>query len=153
MIDADHLRFRLKTPWSDGTTHLVLSPLERIEKLASLVPPPRLDLVRYRGILAPNAGFRRMVVPGRSVLPEASSVGVSTHLPSRRRLGWAALLARFFAVDVALCPSCGGRLRRGVMLRDAASIVRYLSGVRLAADPPAVAAARPPPQRELDLVV
>ena len=143
MIDADHLRFRLKTPWSDGTTHLVLSPLERIEKLASLVPPPRLDLVRYRGILAPNAGFRRLVVPGRSVLPEASSVGVSTHFPSRRRLGWAALLARFFAVDVALCPSCGGRLGLVAELSDPASIGRYLRGVGLAAEPPA--------QRALDL--
>jgi hypothetical protein len=49
-------------------------------------------------------------------------------------------------------PSCGGRLRLVAVLSDAASIVRYLSGVRLAADPPAVAAARPPPQRELDLV-
>ena len=53
MIDADHLTFRLKTPWSDGTTHLVLSPLELIEKLATLVPSPRLHLVRYHGILSP----------------------------------------------------------------------------------------------------
>ena len=30
LIDADHRTFRLKTPWSDETTHLVLSPLERI---------------------------------------------------------------------------------------------------------------------------
>ena len=57
LIDADHLTFRLKTPWSDGTTHLVLSPLERIEKLAALVPPPRLNLVRYHGILAPMPVF------------------------------------------------------------------------------------------------
>ena len=74
-LDADHLRFRLKTPWSDGTTHLVLSPLELIEELAALVPPPRHNLVRYHGILAPNAGFRRLVVPGRSVSPSTSSVG------------------------------------------------------------------------------
>ena len=45
LIDADHLTFRLKTPWSDGTTHLVLSPLELIEKLAALVPPPRPNRV------------------------------------------------------------------------------------------------------------
>jgi hypothetical protein len=91
-------------------------------------------------------------VPGRSVLPDASSVGVSTVSPSRRRLGWAALLARVFAVDVTLCPSCGGRLGLVAVLSDAASIGRYLSGVGLAAAPPAVAAARPPLQRELDLV-
>ena len=53
LIDADHLTFRLKTPWSDGTTHLVLSPLELIEKLAALVPalaaarpPPQRELER-----------------------------------------------------------------------------------------------------------
>lgn len=45
-IDDERLSFALKTPWSDGTTHLVLSPLELIEKLAALVPPPRLNLIR-----------------------------------------------------------------------------------------------------------
>ena len=39
---------------------------ELIEKLAALVPPPRLNLVRYHGVLAPNAGFRRLVVPSWS---------------------------------------------------------------------------------------
>ena len=48
--------------------------------------------------------------------------------------------------------SCGGRLGLVAVLSDPASIGRYLSGVGLAAAPPAVAAARPPPQRELDLV-
>ena len=107
-MDADHLRFRLKTPWSDGTTHLVLSPLELIEKLAALVPPPRLNLVRYHGILALNAGFRRLVVPGSSVSPGASSVGCSSVSRFRRRLV-GGVLARVLAVDVTLCPACGGR--------------------------------------------
>ena len=55
-------------------------------------------------------------------------------------------------MDVTLCPSCGGRLRLVVVLSDAVSIGRYLSGVGLAAEPPAIAATRPPPQRESDLV-
>ena len=38
--------------------------------------------------------------------------------PSRRRLGWAALLARVFAVDVMLCTTCGGRLRLVAVLSD-----------------------------------
>ena len=79
--------------------------------------------MRYHGVLAPNAGFRRLV------LPDASSVGVSTVSPSRRRLGWAALLARVFAVDVTLCPSCGGRLGLVAVLSDPASIGRYLGSV------------------------
>ena len=40
IIDDEHLTFRLKTPWSDGTSFVVLSPLELIEKLAALAPPP-----------------------------------------------------------------------------------------------------------------
>jgi len=31
--------------------------------------------------------------------------------PQPRRLGWARLLARVFAVDVTLCRKCGGRMR------------------------------------------
>ena len=50
-IDDERISFALKTPWSDGTTHLVLSPLELIEELAAIVPPPRLNLIRYYGIL------------------------------------------------------------------------------------------------------
>ena len=36
-------------PWSDGTTGIRLSPLELLEKLAALVPLPRVHLVRYGG--------------------------------------------------------------------------------------------------------
>ncbi|MBT5329534.1 MAG: hypothetical protein HOL51_25785, partial [Gemmatimonadetes bacterium] len=60
------------TPWSDGTTHRLLSPLELIEKLAALIPPRRLNLVRYHGILAPNAHERRKTVPARR-RPRSSS--------------------------------------------------------------------------------
>ena len=40
MIDPEHLTFALRSPWSGGTTHLILSPQERIEKLAALTEPP-----------------------------------------------------------------------------------------------------------------
>jgi hypothetical protein len=35
---------RLKTPWRDGTTHLVMTPLEFMQRLVALVPRPRLHL-------------------------------------------------------------------------------------------------------------
>ncbi len=37
---------KLKTPWRDGTTHLVMSPLEFMQRLVALVPRPRLHLIR-----------------------------------------------------------------------------------------------------------
>ena len=45
----------VKTPWRDGTTHIVMSPLEFMQRLAALVPRPRLHLIRFHGVLAPNA--------------------------------------------------------------------------------------------------
>ena len=53
---------KLKTPWHDGTTHLVMSPLAFMQRLAALVPRPRLHLIRFHGVLAPNAKLRATVV-------------------------------------------------------------------------------------------
>ena len=60
---AGHVVLTLKTPWRDGTTHLVMSPLEFMQRLAALVPRPRLHLIRFHGVLAPNAKMRALVVP------------------------------------------------------------------------------------------
>jgi hypothetical protein len=70
-ICLERLRFRkdglyqydFRRPWSDGTSGIVLEPLELMEKLAALVPIPRANLVRYHGILAPAAAWRSAVVP------------------------------------------------------------------------------------------
>lgn len=45
---AGQVELELKTPWRDGTTHLVMCPLEFMQRLAALVPRPRLHLVRAR---------------------------------------------------------------------------------------------------------
>jgi len=39
---AGQVELKLKTAWRDGTTHLVRSPLEYMQRLAALVPRPRL---------------------------------------------------------------------------------------------------------------
>src|SRR5947207_3254523 len=44
----------MKTPWRDGTTHVVMSDGELVEKLVALVPAPRFHLIRYRGRLDIN---------------------------------------------------------------------------------------------------
>ncbi len=35
VLDSQRLSFALKTPWSEGTSHLLLSPMELLEKLAA----------------------------------------------------------------------------------------------------------------------
>ncbi len=132
----------LKTPWSDGTSHLLLSPMELLEKLAALVPPPRFHLLRYHGVLAPRARDRHRIVPTQPVAESPAADRASSAPPCAHRLGWAALLARVFATDLSACPACGGRLRIIAALTDPASIRRYLVGVGL----PPKAPPRAPPQ-------
>ncbi len=60
---AGRVELKLKTTWRDGSTHLVMSPLEFLQRLAALVPRPRLHLIRFHGVSAPNAKLRSLVVP------------------------------------------------------------------------------------------
>jgi Putative transposase len=63
---AGQVELKLKTPWRDGTMHLVMSPLEFMQRLAALVPRPRLHLIRFHGVLAPNARLRAPVAASPS---------------------------------------------------------------------------------------
>jgi hypothetical protein len=52
------IRYQLKTPYNDGTTHVIFEPLDFIAKLVALVPKPRVNLTRYHGVFAPNSKYR-----------------------------------------------------------------------------------------------
>jgi hypothetical protein len=52
------VRYRLKTPCCDRTTHILLDPVDFIAWLAALVPPPRMHLTRFHGVFAPHAALR-----------------------------------------------------------------------------------------------
>jgi hypothetical protein len=112
---AGQVVLKLKTPWRDGTTHLVMSPLEFMQRLAALVPRPRLHLIRFHGVLAPNAKLREQVVPQEPEAPaqEAKPAECEANCAHHRpvRLGWAKLLKRVFALDLEHCPNCGGELK------------------------------------------
>jgi hypothetical protein len=46
MTTYDKVRYPLKTPYRDGTTHVIFEPLDFIARLAALVPKPRVNLTR-----------------------------------------------------------------------------------------------------------
>ena len=112
---AGQVVLKLKTAWRDGTTHIVMSPLEFMQRLAALVPRPRLHLIRFHGVLAPNAKLRALVVPqapeaviGESEVP-ATEPGCAHGRAAR--ISWARLLKRVFEIDLEHCPNCGGQLK------------------------------------------
>jgi hypothetical protein len=54
------VRYELKTPYRDGTTHVIFEPLDFISKLAALIPKPRVNLTRFQGVFAPNSKHRAL---------------------------------------------------------------------------------------------
>ncbi len=167
------LAYRLKTPWRDGTTHVVMERRELLERLAPLIPPPRAHQVRYHGVLAPCASARDQVVPaGPTVLETArlsgeagvessrclSGGGGSPGAPSStellgdrseslpRRIAWADLLKRVFEVDALRCPSCGERMRLIAAITDPCVARRILECLALSSRAPPLE-----PANEIDL--
>ena len=79
------------------------------------MPRPRLYLVRFHGVLAPNAELRAMVVPQGPDEPAAASelAACEPNCAHRRpvRMSWARLLKRVPELDLEHCPNCGGDLK------------------------------------------
>jgi len=47
-----------------------------------------------------------------------------------RRIGWASLLARVFAIDVTVCSKCGGRMKIVEVVTDPGAIATPRRGLR-----------------------
>ncbi len=99
--------YRLPKTRPDGQSVLYLTPLEFLDKLAALIPPPRKHRHRYHGVLAPNVPLRQAVT-AYAGLPlgdeAAASVQVAVvdedqsetglNKPSSTAFLWAMLIAR-----------------------------------------------------------
>lgn len=164
--------YRFRRPRMDGSSHLVLAPVEFLEKLAALVPPPRAHLVRYHGVLAPNSRFRKSVTPrggGEEGCPGGcegegceneggDEKRMGTDGPARseggrerpRRLDWATLLKRSLDLDVLVCPRCSGRMRLIAAIEDAEVAEKILRAMGLPHESPHLEPARPPPQEAFE---
>ena len=143
--------YELKHPLADGTTHLLFEPLELLEKLAVLVPPPREHLVTYHGVLAPCASLRDQVVPDPPRPPPPGvCLGTRRRRPLRR-IDWAALLKRVFALEILTCALCAGRMRVIALIEEGPVARKILDHLGLPSAAPVRAPARDPPDPELPL--
>lgn len=125
---------KLKTPYRDGTSHIVMSPLEFMQRLAALVPRPRLHLIRFHAVLAPHARLRAAIVR----IPAPTTTAHATdceHAPgASARMSWTRLLKRMF--DIERCPRCDGNLKIIATIEAPAVIERILTHLGLCAQPP-----------------
>lgn len=153
LLDDGRVRYDLLHPWRDGTTAIVLSGPELLERLVALVPAPRRHLLRYHGTLAPNHRWRARIVPRPSARSRERSActghgcdgqvqGLEGGAASRPgRLSWAELRRRVFGSDLS-CPRCGAAMKVVASVDDPDAVRAILEHLGLSARPPPLTPAR-----------
>ena len=128
MTPSGNIRYQLKTPYNDGTTHVIFGPLDCIAKLAALVPKPRVNLTRFHGVFAPNSKHRVDVTPAKRGKGCARQENEDKTPEQRHQaMTWAQRLKRVFNIDVSVCPTCGGDSRVIACIEDQAVIDKILA--------------------------
>jgi hypothetical protein len=123
------VRYQLKTPYRDGTTHVVFEPLDFIARLAALVPKPRVNLTRFHGVFAPNSKHRALVTPakrGKGNKAKVPDDGQQALVERRASMTWAQRLKRVFNIDIETCSACGGAVKVIACIEDPVVIEKIL---------------------------
>ncbi len=135
---SGQVRYTLKTPYRDGTTHIVLEPLDLMARLAALVPTPRMHLTRYHGVFAPHSQYRSAVTPaqrgrGAATPPVSGADPTKPSTPRHVAMSWARRLKRVFGVEIECCARCGGQLKIIASIEEPQLIAKILSHLERAA--------------------
>jgi hypothetical protein len=152
------LRYKLKRRWKDGTKAVIYEPMELVERLAALVPPPRFNITRFYGLLAPAATLRPSIVPedkagvspAHSGCPARIEISKTDERETKQKRGkkprnysWAQLLRRVFEIDVLTCSRCGSKMRVLCAINSQPAIHKILECLGLPSRAPPIAPAKP----------
>ena len=141
--------YRFKKPWADGTTAVKMTQMEMIERLAALVPRPRIHLTRFHGVLGPHYKYRKLIVPKKKEQPTLTLAPNGDDSKPKaahpQRISWARLLARVFNIDITSCPKCQGNIKIISAIEDPKVIKKILEHMNLPSIAPKPYPARGPP--------
>jgi Putative transposase len=153
------LELELKKVWRDGTRALVLEPFDLLARLVASVPPPRLHLLRYFGVLSGDKSCPRSR-PSRpsedrrprpvtsSAFPRSAataSTTASTTTPDPRATAgpgsWLMCFAPIWTPALAVVDPCAGSRPPSPSLPSTGSWLRTDSdpGLRLPSTDPSLA--------------
>ena len=132
LTSSGQVRYTLKTPYRDGTTHIVLEPLDLMARLAALVPPPRMHLTRFHGVFAPHSKWRAAVTPAHRGMGAAtpstdSAAPGQPATPRHVAMSWARRLKRVFGIQIERCSGCGGALKIIASIEEPQLIAKILA--------------------------
>jgi hypothetical protein len=149
-LGPERLRYEVTKPGPGGSGSLLLTPVELIDRIAALVPPPRIHRHRYFGVLAPNSPLRAAVTAlalAATTSPPAVNAEPAAEPAHRRaaRHTWALLFARIYEVFPLVCPHCGSAMRIIAFITDGPTVRDILVHLGEPTAPPRIAPARGPP--------
>jgi Putative transposase len=131
LTESGKIRYELKTPYRNGTTHIIFEPLDFISKLAALVPVPRVNLIRYHGIFAPHHAHRAEIVNTTDDKKQHTQAeDVKSETVKRVKMTWAQRLKRVFDIDIKVCETCGGEVKIIACIEDQTVINQILSHLK-----------------------
>ena len=148
----ERLIYRLSKPQHNGQTELRLTPMEFLDRMVLLIPPPRCHRHRYHGVLAPNAPLRKAVSECAGLRVESEKAAVEeeeTHSvdgeESTYSSLWAMLLGKIFEINPLLCLSCGGEMKMIAFVTDTEPIRKILHHIGELDHAPSISPSRDPP--------
>ena len=110
-----NVKYKLKTPYRNGTTHVVFEPLDFMAKLAALIPKPKVNLTRFHGVFAPNSKYRKVITnegkAKKSKLNKIKLKSNQTEKDKRKTMSWSQRLKRVFNIDIETCEKCQGHVK------------------------------------------
>lgn len=130
-LPDDKISYELKTPYKNGTTHVLFEPLDFIARLAALVPKPRVHLTRFHGVFAPNSKYRSEVTSqaqGKQNKSEGVNDKREVNEP-RKAMNWAMRLKRVFKIDMTVCKRCHGAVKIIACIEDQHVIDKILAHI------------------------
>lgn len=141
------VRITLRKPFRDGTYAVDMDPLSLLCRLATTIPPPRMHVVHYAGVLAPAAKLRSLIVPPPPPPSDGDAAKPKDKSPTHRcaYIPWAILAKKTFKEDIDICPRCGGKMKLKSLVQKPENIARFLRHLGEPTEPPPLAPARAPP--------
>ena len=133
------VELRMRRAFYDGTVSLLFAPMEFVEKLCAIVPPPRANTVSYAGVFGGNHRWRREVIPPPPRTPRDRrplSRGPTKRATNPDRSTWAELLKRVFGKDGWACEVCAKPMTLRALVVNPPATTRIVRGLHVATGPP-----------------
>ncbi len=137
------VRLKLKTPYTDGTTHLEYTPDQFIKRMIALIPPPRQNLIRYVGVFGARHKKRAVITAKAKPIEKRNTTKKKVY-----RTPWAELMKHVFKEDVDLCGHCGTKLTLIAMIQSPLACRKILEHLKLPVFQLSANSPRGPPELE-----